>query len=610
MCGIIGYIGRNSDPRIGLEALKRLEYRGYDSSGMSYYDPEQAKLVSYKAVGKIVELENKLDGKELKGSPFIFQTRWATHGAPIEKNAHPHSDCKGELDLVHNGIIENHRELREWLVDEGHGFKSDTDTEVLPHLIEHFFQDDLTEAVYKALQKVRGTYGIAVISSRTPDELVAARLGSPLLVGIGEDEYFLSSDPAGILAHTKQVVYLQENEIVTLKSDSIKIISQDHEEQEAKVDEIEWDIEEAQKGGYEHFMLKEIMEQPQSLEEVMRGRLVPEEGTVKLGGLELAEDQLKEIKKLYVVACGTAAYAGLAVKYMIEEYAGIPVDFEFGSEFRYRKHVFEEGSAALFISQSGETADTIAPLREAKKKGLLTLGIVNVVGSTLARETDQGIYLHCGPEIAVASTKALTSMMTACVMLAVYLGRQRRLSLVKGRSVVEEIAKLPKHVEQILKNTAEIEHLAEKYKDSSGMFYLGRKYSYPAALEGALKLKEISYLHAEGYAGGEMKHGPLALIQEDFPTFGVMPLDSVYEKMVSNMEEAKARQGPIIALTTEGNEDIKHLTEDVMYIPKTLEMLTPILAVVPLQLFAYHIGVLRNLDVDKPRNLAKSVTVE
>ncbi|MEX0877379.1 MAG: glutamine--fructose-6-phosphate transaminase (isomerizing) [Candidatus Spechtbacterales bacterium] len=613
MCGIIGYIGKQSDPRVGLEALKRLEYRGYDSAGMAYYDPGTKKISSEKAVGRVSLLEEKLGARKLVGAPFIFHTRWATHGVPSKKNAHPHVDCTGDFYIVHNGIVENYRELKQWLNEQDsgtHEFKSETDTEVLAHLVEYFYKENLLEAVQQTLNMVRGTYGIAVISSRAPDELVAARLGSPLLIGVGQDGYFVSSDPSGVLAHTKQVVYLEDNEIVKLTSSDMKVLSKDTVKL-PKVEEIEWDLEEAQKGGYEHFMLKETMEQPESIESTFRGRLVPDEGNVKLGGLELVADKLKDIKKIHIVACGTAYYAGMIGKYMLEEYAGIPVEVDLGSEFRYRKPILNKKQTAfLCISQSGETADTLASLKEAKMKGVLTLGIVNVVGSTIARETDAGIYNHAGPEIGVASTKAFTSQLTALALLTVFLGRQRNMSLTAGKEITEEIKKLPKLVKEILDDADKIKKLAQKYKGYPNMFYLGRKYNYPVAMEGALKIKEVSYMHAESYAGGEMKHGPIALIDKNFPTFAIMPRDSVFEKMMSNMEEIKARSGPIIIMTTKGNNSANSLTEDLVYIPETIEMLSPILSVIPLQLFAYHVGVMRGLNVDKPRNLAKSVTVE
>lgn len=641
MCGIIGYIGNKKDPIMGLEMLKRLEYRGYDSAGMAYYNAKTKKICSNRAVGKIIFLEKKLAKQRLEGSPFIYHTRWATHGAPTQRNTHPHFDCAGDFYIAHNGIIENYNELKQWLQfqksktkkqktnksqtknlkSETHYFRSETDTEVLAHLIEHFYnekssnsgisanQGDLLIAVQKALNKVRGTYGIVVISNSAPNELIAARFGSPLLIGVGRGEHFISSDLAGILAYTKKVVYLEDGEIARLTASDMYILNK-NAVKEPEVKEIEWNLEEAQKGGYPHFMFKEIMEQPLSIRETFRGRLIPKEGNVKLGGLELVQGKLKNIKKIHIIACGTAYYAGMLGKYMLEEYAGIPCNVDLGSEFRYRKPIFADGDAALFISQSGETADTIAPLKEAKNKGVLTLGIVNVVASSIARETDAGIYIHAGPEIGVASTKAFTSQLIALAMLTVFLGRQRQMSHVMGLRMVKEIEKLPKLVEKVLKDKEKIKKLADKYKNYSNMFYLGRKYNYPIALEGALKIKEISYIHAEGYAGGEMKHGPIALIEKNFPTVAIMPKDSVYEKMVSNVEELKARQGSIIVITTRGNKSIERLSKDVIYIPKTLEMLTPILSVIPLQLFAYYVGVLRGYDVDKPRNLAKSVTVE
>ncbi|MDX1607780.1 MAG: glutamine--fructose-6-phosphate transaminase (isomerizing) [Candidatus Spechtbacterales bacterium] len=611
MCGIIGYIGSNNDPGVGLEALKRLEYRGYDSAGMAYYDTASKKINSERAVGRVSFLEEKMNASSPEGSPFIFHTRWATHGAPTEANAHPHSDCTGAFYIVHNGIIENYQELKSWLKEQGgHKFKSETDTEILAHLIEFHYNGDLLEAVQKSLNMVVGTYGIAVISSHAPSELVAARLGSPLLVGVGEDGYFLASDPAGVIAHTKQVVYLEDGDIVKLASDNMQIMSQETLK-EPKIEELEWDLEEAQKGGYEHFMLKEIMEQPETIRATMRGRLLPDEGNVKLGGLENVAEQLKDIERIHIIACGTAYYAGMTGKYMLEEYAGIPTEVDIGSEFRYRKSILDkEKTAALFISQSGETADTIAPLKEVKNKGVLTLGIVNVVGSTIAREVDAGIYNHAGPEIGVASTKAFTSQLTALAMLSVFLGRQRGLSHSEGVEIVEEIEKLPEIIKGVLESAQDIKKLAQNYKDTQNMLYLGRKYNYPVALEGALKIKEISYIHAEGYAGGEMKHGPIALIDENFPTVALMPEDSVFEKMASNIEELKARKGTVIAVATEGSSEAKRLADDIMYVPESFEMLSPIVNVIPMQLFAYYVGVARGHNVDKPRNLAKSVTVE
>lgn len=607
MCGIVGYISKKDNPnslRMGVEALKRLEYRGYDSSGFAAWDRNKKEIVCQKAVGKIAELEKKIVSNYISANPVILHTRWATTGEVTEANAHPHCDCKKNIWLVHNGIIENYKSLKEQLEKEGHKFATETDTEALAHLIEKFFKGNLEEAVKKALGYVRGTYGLVVISKDDPNKIVAARFSSPLLVGLGEDEYIVASDPSAVIAHTKKVIYLDDGEVVTITPESFIM------GREKEPEEIDWDIEDAQKSGYPHFMLKEIMEQPESIENSLRGRLIFEEGRAKLGGLNSVRDKLAQIERINIVACGTAYYAGLAGEYMLEEYANIPTEVDFGSEFRYRKPVLNKSTAVLAISQSGETADTLGAIREAKEKDLMTLGIVNVVGSTVARETDAGVYNHAGPEIGVASTKALTSQLTILALLTLFLGRQRQLSLVMGQRIAKELSDLPGMVKKVLENNQKIEEIAKKYKDYNNFLYIGRKYNFPVALEGALKLKEISYIHAEGYGAGEMKHGPIALIDENFPTFAIVPSDSVYQKMISNIEEIKARRGKVIAIATEGDEEIKKIVDDVIYIPKTLEMLTPILSVIPLQLFAYHMGVARGCDVDKPRNLAKSVTVE
>jgi glucosamine--fructose-6-phosphate aminotransferase (isomerizing) len=611
MCGIVGYIGKKDDIRIGLEALKRLEYRGYDSAGMAVYDSQKNEISSIKAVGRVANLEKRLFEVNLKGVPFLFYTRWATHGGVTENNCHPHSDCQKNIYLVHNGIIENYRILKENLVKEGHRFLSETDTEVLAHLIEKFFQGNLEEAVRKALKLVRGTYALAIISKNDPGKMVLARNSAPLLIGLGENEFLAASDPSAVIAHTKKVIYLDDGEIAILTPSQFSIQDLHQNKIEKPVQDIDWDLEEAQKAGYPHFMLKEIMEQPDSINNSLRGRLIVDSGLVKLGGLEQVEEKLRKVERVNLVACGTAFYAALVARYMIEEYAGLPCEVDFASEFRYRKPILGDKTASIFISQSGETADTLAALREIKRKGGLTLGIVNVVGSSVARETEAGVYNHAGPEIGVASTKAFTSQLTVLALLTLFLARQREMSLVMGQRIANEISKIPNLAAKILNDPSlQIKDLAEKYQGFNNFLYLGRKYNYPVALEGALKLKEISYCHAEGYGAGEMKHGPIALIDENFPTVAICPSDSVYDKMISNIEEIKARKGKVIALATEGNQDIKNLADDVIYIPKTLEMLTPILAVIPLQLFAYHMGVLRGCDVDKPRNLAKSVTVE
>jgi len=610
MCGIVGYIGKQKDIKIGLTALKRLEYRGYDSAGLAVFNPEKNKIFCFKKAGRIDSLEKEILNNnptlDLQGSPSIFHTRWATHGGVTDANAHPHSDCQGNIWLVHNGIVENYRELKENLIKEGHKFSSETDTEVIAHLIEKSFSGNLEEAVRKALKQIRGTYALVVIAKADPNKMVVARLSSPLIIGVGDFGYIVASDHTAIIPHTNKIVNLEDNEIAVISPENFFIIK------ERQPEELDTKVEDTQKGDYPHFMLKEIMEEPEAVENSIKGRLIIEDGLAKLGGLQSVTEDLRKIKKLHIVACGTAFYAALVGKYMIEEYAGLPVNVDMASEFRYRKPVVEENSALLCVSQSGETADTLAALREMKARGVLTLGIVNAVGSTVARETTAGVYNHVGPEIGVASTKAFVSQLSVLALLTLFLGRQRNLSLVKGKRIAQDIQNLPGQIRSILETEGgHIKELAEKYSKYNNFIYLGRKYNYPIALEGALKLKEIAYyIHAEGYPGGEMKHGPIALADENFPFFFIAPIDSVYDKMLSNMEEVKARKAPILTIATAGDERIKEITDDVIYIPKTSEMLTPILSVVPLQLFAYHIGVLRGCDVDKPRNLAKSVTVE
>ena len=612
MCGIVGYIGKNKDIKIGLEALKRLEYRGYDSAGLSFLDQQTGEIFCLKTAGRISTLEEKIaqSDLDLQGTPSIFHTRWATHGGVTNENAHPHFDCQRNIFLVHNGIIENYRELKEVLIKENHKFQSETDTEVLSHLIEKFFKGNLEEAVRRALRLVKGTYGLAIIAKKDPGKIVVARNASPLVVAFNDQAGIVASDPSALISHSQKVIFLDDGEIGVLKPNGFSIFDLDRRIKEKEQILLNWTIEEAQKGGYPHFMLKEIMEQPDSLRDSQRGRTILEEGIAKLGGLENVKEKLREIKRLIIVACGTAYHAGLVGEYMLEEYAGIPVEVEIASEFRYKKPVLNKDTAVLAISQSGETADTLAAIKEAKEKGILALGIVNSVGSTIARETDAGVYNHAGPEIGVASTKAFTSQLEVLALLTLLLGRQREMSLVIGQRIVREILRIPDLVKEVLNKNSQIEKIAKKYKDYKDFLYLGRKYNYPVALEGALKLKEISYIHADGYSAGEMKHGTIALINENFPTVAICPSDSVYDKIVSNIEEIKARKGKVIAIATEGNEKIEELVDDVIFIPKTLEILTPILSVIPLQLFAYYVGVLRGCDVDKPRNLAKSVTVE
>jgi len=609
MCGIVGYIGEKDALPLLMEGLKRESYRGYDSSGVCVFNGNE--VVCQKAVGKLEELEKKVLEDEIEGGIGIGHSRWATHGGVTEENAHPHADCKGNIFVVHNGIIENFKELKNKLIGQGHIFRSETDTEVLAHLIEQFFTGNLEDAVRKTLAVVRGTYGLVAIAKQDSGKMVAARLSSPLVLSVNGSGGFVASDPAALIAHSNKMVFLDDYEIATITADDFVVTDLENHKKEKQVTELDWTVEEAQKGGYEHFMLKEIMEQPESLRNALRGRLIEKEGMVKLGGLENIEAELRNTERLNIIANGTAYIAGLVGEYMLEEYAGIPVEVDYGSEFRYRKPILNEKTASLFISQSGETADTLGALQEVKRKKGLSLGIINVVGSSVAREIDAGVYNHAGPEIGVASTKAFTSQLAVLALLTMYLGRQRDMSLVTGQRIAKELALLPNLVQQTLEaNKDRVKEIAEKYKNAKNFLYLGRKYNYPIALEGALKLKEISYVHAEGYSAGEMKHGPIALIDENFPTVVIAPTDSVYEKMISNIQEVKARKGPIIAVATEGNEEIAELADDVLYIPKTLEMLTPILSVIPLQLFAYYIAVSHGLDPDKPRNLAKSVTVE
>jgi len=612
MCGIIGYIGKKQALPVVFEGLTRMEYRGYDSAGVAILSPRG--IFSQKAVGRIMELGKKLEGShDVVGSLGIGHTRWATHGGVTEVNAHPHTDCTKKIWVCHNGIIENYRELRGALQTQGHIFDSETDTEVLGHLIEEEQKQrkcSFEEAVRLSLHKVEGTYGIVTIHADDPDTLIAARNFSPLLFGIGKDEYVVASDASAVLAYTRQIVYLDDGEMAVLKRDGHCVTDLKSNIRAKEPQFIEWSSEQAQKQGYPHFMLKEIHECPDAIENSIRGRLMVEEGCARLGGLGEVLEDLREVEGLVISGCGTAYLAGRVGEYMLEEYAGIPVDVDLASEFRYRKPVFRKGDVMLGISQSGETADTLAALREGREKGVLTLGIVNVVGSTMARETDAGVYQHIGPEIGVASTKAFVSQLGVLTLLTLLLGRQRDMSLVTGQRIASELKRIPDLMRSVLAQEKEIKAIAEKYGHYKNFFFLGRKYNLPVALEGALKLKEISYVHAEGYGAGELKHGPIAMIDGEMPSICIVPQDSVYEKMLSNIQEIKARRGPVLAIATEGDEKVKLIADDVIYVPKTLEMLTPLLTVLPLQLFAYYFGVAKGYDVDKPRNLAKSVTVE
>ncbi len=608
MCGIVGYIGDNNALDIGIKGLRRLEYRGYDSAGLAIHNGNSVDCI--KSVGKVDDLAQKIKDKDLKGNSIILHSRWATHGGVVEKNAHPHTDCKGNIFIVHNGIVENYKEIRAKLTSLGHKFVSETDSEVISHLIEHFYEGNLEEAVIKALKYIKGTYGLVVMSKDNPDRIVAARMFSPLVISVNEHGGFVASDPSAIISHSKRMIFLEDGEVAVIKKDDFIITDLESRVKDKQETELDWDIEEAQKGGYPHFMIKEIMEQSESVANSMRGRLIIEEGISKLGGIDSVKDKLKEIKKINILACGTSYYAGLIGEYLMEELAGIPTEVDFASEFRYRKFPTVADEAYLFISQSGETADSLAALKEIKKREALALGIVNVVGASIARETDAGVYNHAGPEIGVASTKAFTSQVVVLALMALFLGRQRNLSLADGKNIANDIAKIPILIQETLKNIKDIELLAKKYSGASNFLFVGRKYSYPVAMEGALKLKEISYIHSEGYSSGEMKHGPIALIDENFPTFAICPKDSVYEKTLSNIQEIKARNGKVIAITTMGNEEIKSLVDDVIYIPEVNEVLSPILSVIPVQVFAYYMAVSFGYNPDMPRNLAKSVTVE
>ena len=617
MCGIFAYTGNKEAANLLIDGLRTLEYRGYDSSGIfiqnsGLSDGASAQAGCIKAAGPVENLNKKIT-KSFSGTSGIAHTRWATHGIPSEQNAHPHCSKSKQVWIVHNGIIENYKDLKKKLLSKGYHFSSDTDSEVIAHLIEEKLKKrtKIEDAVRDTLKEIKGAYGLAVMYENEPEKIIAARMGSPLVIGIGKKENFIASDPTPILRHTKDIIYLNDGEMAVITPDSYNILTLDNTKIERKPDLIDWDVEEVQKGGYDHFMLKEMMEAPEVLQNSVRGRVIIEDGLAKLGGLEDVKDKLQKIKRVIIVGCGTAYYAGLVGEYMFEEYAGIPTEVEVGSEFRYRKPIIDKHTALLAISQSGETADTLGAIREAKRKGALTLGIVNTVGSTIARETDAGVYNHIGPEIGVASTKAFISQLAILGLFTLFLGRQRQMSLVTGKRIAEELIKLPKKVESILEKADQIKNLAEKYSNFKNFLYIGRKYNYPIAYEGALKLKEVSYVHAEGYGAGEMKHGPLAMIDKDFPTVAIVLKDSVYEKMISNTEEIKARSGKILAITTESdNKDIADLADDIISIPKTLEMLSPIVATIPLQFFAYYFATKKGLNVDKPRNLAKSVTVE
>lgn len=610
MCGIVGYIGNQNCVPILIQGLKRLEYRGYDSAGIGIIHEQEPIIIKNK--GKVSLLEDRVNELVLDSEIGIGHTRWATHGIPNEQNAHPHTNEDRTLFIIHNGIIENFQVLKNGLISLGYKFESDTDSEVFAHLIDSFLKKgyNLSKSTQMALNEVDGTYGIAVIYSKEPDKIITARKGSPLVIGIGKGENFIASDVSAILAHTKNVIYLDDGEFAEIYRDKYLVKSIADKQIEKEIHEINMSIDEIDKGGYPHFMLKEIMEQPESTRNSMRGRLLIEEGSAKLGGLNDIIDRLVNSKRILISACGTSWHAALVGEYMLEQYARIPVEVEYASEFRYRNPILSGDDSIFFISQSGETADTLAALKEAKSRGALALGICNVVGSTIARESMSGVYIHAGPEIGVASTKAFTSQLVVLALITLLISKRKGLKSSEGKKIVDALNEVPSKIEQILKLNNEIERLAEEFKDSPNFLYLGRGYNFPAALEGALKLKEISYIHAEGYPAAEMKHGPIALIDENMPVVFIAPKDSTYEKILSNIQEVRARGGRIIAVTDEGNGEIDKLVDHTIKIPRTIEMLTPILTSIPLQLLAYHIAVKKALDVDQPRNLAKSVTVE
>jgi glucosamine--fructose-6-phosphate aminotransferase (isomerizing) len=608
MCGIVGYTGHQEAEPILLEGLRRLEYRGYDSAGVATLKGN--RLAVCKRVGRIANLASYLESHPAPGRTGIGHTRWATHGVPSDRNAHPHVGGDGKVVVVHNGVIENYGALRRELQDQGCVFQSDTDTEVVAHLIAQHLEDDLADAVATVLPRLKGTYGFAVMSPLQPGVLVGARLGSPLVLGVAEGEGFLASDPSALAGSASKVVYLDDHQVCVLRPDDWHVQNRNRTRVAASLQSLDTKVTDLDPGDYDHFMLKEIHEQPEALENALRGRLDEADASARFGGLNLDTQRLRQVDRIIMTACGTSYHAALVGEYLFEELARIPVEVEYASEFRYRNPPIDRNTVVIALTQSGETADTLAALRESKRKGHPTLALCNVVGSTIAREADGGVYLHAGPEIGVASTKAFTNQVAVLTMLALYFGRMRHLSFFQGGRIIDEMQAMPDMIRKTLTCAEQVRLIAEKYAGATNCLYLGRQYLFPVALEGALKLKEISYVHAEGYAAAEMKHGPIALVDEQTPTIFLIQRGGVYEKVVSNLEEIKARGGPVIAVATEGDEEIAERADDVVYIPEAPEYLQPLVAVVPLQLLAYHIALLRGCDVDKPRNLAKSVTVE
>ncbi|MBK6506249.1 MAG: glutamine--fructose-6-phosphate transaminase (isomerizing) [Ignavibacteria bacterium] len=612
MCGIVGYIGKRNSLPVLLEGLKRLEYRGYDSAGVAVINSD-SDIIFFKKAGKVKELESEFNKDLLNGNVGIGHTRWATHGEPNDTNAHPHFDEGRNIFLVHNGIIENYLSIKKKLSLEGFSFTSDTDSEILTNLVEYHFRhkNDFEVAVRMALTEVEGTYGIACICKAEPDKIIVARMGSPLMFGVGIDETIISSDAAAIVNYTKNVIYLEDGEFAVIRKGGfqLKTIKDEHIMREAQ--RIEYDLAEIEKGGFEHFMLKEICEQPESIQNTYRGRINFDTGLVKLGGLETVKDKLLSAKRFIITGCGTAWHAGLVGEYMLERYCRVPTEVEYASEFRYRQPIINSDDVVFVISQSGETADSLAAMKEAKRLGATTVGIVNVVGSTIAREVDAGTYIHAGPEIGVASTKAFTSQLMSLALITLMIAQNK--GTIKERELDEmlrELKMLPDKIRQIIEKHKEYEFVAEEFKDSRNFLYLGRGFNFPVALEGALKLKEISYIHAEGYPAAEMKHGPIALIDENMPVVFIAPKDSTYDKIISNIEEIKARKGKIIALANDGDEDIKRYSDYIIHVPRTAPIFAPILNSIPLQFLSYFIATARGCNVDQPRNLAKSVTVE
>lgn len=612
MCGIVGYIGDKNAYPILINGLKMLEYRGYDSSGIALLGDEQRV---YKCQGKIANLEELVSDKDTGGKIGIGHTRWATHGEPTDQNAHPHTSMNGHFTLVHNGIIENYSNLRNDLSELGYKFQSETDTEVLVNLIEYVYLNSEEKsaeiAVRAALKKVVGAYGIVVVCKEEPNKLIAARKGSPLVIGIGNDEYFLASDATPIVGHTNQVLYLNDHDVAIIERGSLTLKNINNDPLVAKIKQVDLSIGELQKNGYDHFMLKEIFEQPNTIEQSFKGRIKTDNSDIVLGGLHNVMPKLKEARRLIIIGCGTSWHAGLVGEYLFEEYCRIPVEVEYASEFRYRNPIIDEDDVVIAISQSGETADTLAAVKLAKERGATVLGICNVVGSSIPRETDGGVYIHAGVEIGVASTKAFTAQVTILTMMAALLGKEKgRLSMEDYRVIIQELSEVPEKIKTILQSTDHIRKVADKYKDAVNALYLGRGALFPVALEGALKLKEVSYLHAEGYAAAEMKHGPIALVDDNLPVVVVAAKDRYYEKVVSNIQEVKARKGNIIAVVSEGDTQLDKMCDDIFEIPRSHPAVAPLLTIIPLQLFAYYVAILRGTDVDQPRNLAKSVTVE